>query len=97
MVVMGAMKANFWYAALAGITLILGASYTLWMYKRVVFGAVANDHVAALQDLSGREIGFMAVLAVCVLGMGIYPAPFTEVLHVSVNDLLAHVVKSKLP
>jgi NADH-quinone oxidoreductase subunit M len=97
LVVMGAVKVNFWYAALAGITLILGAAYTLWMYKRVVFGAVANDHVAALQDLSAREVLFMAVLAVCVLAMGIYPAPFTEVLHVSVADLLAHVAKSKLP
>jgi NADH-quinone oxidoreductase subunit M len=97
MVIMGAAKVNFWYAALAAGTLILGAAYTLWMYKRVVFGAVANDHVAALEDLSGREVVFMVVLAVCVLFMGIYPAPFTEVLHVSVNELLAHVAKSKLP
>jgi NADH-quinone oxidoreductase subunit M len=97
MVIMGAAKVNFWYAALAAGTLILGAAYTLWMYKRVVFGAVANDHVAALEDLSGREVLFMVVLAVCVLFMGIYPAPFTEVLHVSVNELLAHVAKSKLP
>jgi len=97
LVVMGAIKVNFWYAALAGTTLILGAAYTLWMYKRVVFGAVANDHVAALDDLNGREILIMLVLAVCVLAMGIYPAPFTEVLHVSVSDLLAHVAKTKLP
>jgi NADH-quinone oxidoreductase subunit M len=97
LVVMGAVKVNFWYAALAGTTLVLGAAYTLWMYKRVVFGAVANDHVAALDDLSAREVCFMVVLAACVLAMGIYPAPFTEVLHVSVADLLAHVAKSKLP
>lgn len=97
MVIMGAAKVNFWYAFLAAATLILGAAYTLWMYKRVVFGAVANDHVAALDDLSARETLFMVVLAICVLFMGIYPAPFTEVLHVSVNDLLAHVAKSKLP
>jgi NADH-quinone oxidoreductase subunit M len=97
MVVMGAAKVNFWYAAAAGATLILGAAYTLWMYKRVVFGAVANDRVAALEDLSSREVLFMSVLAVCVLAMGIYPAPFTEVLHVSVNDLLALAAKSKLP
>ena len=97
MVIMGAAKVNFWFAALAAGTLILGAAYTLWMYKRVVFGAVANDHVAALEDLSGRETLFMVVLALCVLVMGIYPAPFTEVLHVSVNELLAHVAKSKLP
>jgi NADH-quinone oxidoreductase subunit M len=67
------------------------------MYKRLVFGAVANDPVAALDDLAARETLFMVVLAICVLFMGIYPAPFTEVLHVSVNDLLAHVAKSKLP
>jgi len=97
LVLMGAIKVNFWYAALAGTTLILGAAYTLWMYKRVMFGAVGNDHVAALDDLNGREILIMLVLAVCVLAMGIYPAPFTEVLHVSVGDLLAHVAKSKLP
>jgi NADH-quinone oxidoreductase subunit M len=97
MVVMGAAKVSFWYAALAACTLILGAAYTLWMYKRVVFGAVANDHVAGLDDLTGREILFMVVLAACVLVMGLYPAPFTEVLHVSVSDLLAHVAKSKLP
>jgi NADH-quinone oxidoreductase subunit M len=97
MVIMSAVKVNFWYAALAGMTLVLGAAYTLWMYKRVVFGAVANDHVAALNDLSAREVVFMTVLAICVLVMGIYPAPFTEVLHVSVSDLLTHVAKSKLP
>jgi NADH-quinone oxidoreductase subunit M len=97
LVIMGSLKVNFWYAAAAATTLIWGAAYTLWMYKRVVFGAVANDHVAHLEDLSAREWIFMAVLAVCVLVMGVYPAPFTEVLHVSVNDLLAHVARSKLP
>jgi len=97
LVVMGAMKVSFWYAALAGTTLILGAAYTLWMYKRVVFGAVANDHVAGLHDLSPREISFMVVLAVCVLAMGLYPAPFTEVLHTSVKDLLSLALRSKLP
>ena len=97
MVVLSAVKVNFWYAVAAGTTLILGAAYTLWMYKRVVFGPVANDHVAALDDLTGREVIFMTVLAVCVLAMGIYPAPFTEVLHTAVSDLLVHVAKSKLP
>jgi len=96
MVLMGSVKVSFWYAALAGTTLILGAAYTLWMYKRVVFGAVANDHVAALTDLTGREVLFMTVLAIAVLAMGVYPAPFTDVLHVSVRDLLEHVAKSKL-
>jgi NADH-quinone oxidoreductase subunit M len=97
MVILAAVKANFWIGFLAAVTLILGAAYTLWMYKRVVFGAVANHHVAELEDLSGREWIFMAVLAAFVLWMGIYPAPFLEVLHTSVNDLLAHVANSKLP
>jgi NADH-quinone oxidoreductase subunit M len=97
LVIMGSLEVNFWYAALAATTLILGAAYTLWMYKRVVFGPVANEHVAALKDLSRREWLFMAVLAVCVLFMGLYPAPFVEVLRVSVNELLAHVAISKLP
>ncbi|WP_291174504.1 proton-conducting transporter membrane subunit [Hyphomicrobium sp.] len=97
MVIMGAVKVEFWYGALAATTLMLGAAYTLWMYKRVIFGAVANDHVAALEDVGGREILFLAVLAFCVLFMGLYPAPFTDVLHVGVNDLLAHVARSKLP
>ncbi|HEX6006447.1 MAG TPA: NADH-quinone oxidoreductase subunit M [Burkholderiales bacterium] len=97
LVIMGSMKVNFWYAAAASTTLILGAAYTLWMYKRVVFGAVANDHVAQLEDLNAREWIFMAVLAALVLLMGVYPAPFVDVLHVSVNDLLAHAARSKLP
>src|SRR6185503_7783176 len=67
LVILGAVKANFWYAVAAGTTLIFGAAYTLWMYKRVIFGAVANDHVAALQDLDGREFFVLAVLAVAVL------------------------------
>src|SRR5690606_39655105 len=96
LVIMGSLKVNFWYAALASLTLILGASYTLWMYKRVVFGPVGNRHVAELEDLSGREWIFMAVLAGLVLLMGVYPAPFLEGLHTSVNDLLAHVANSKL-
>jgi NADH-quinone oxidoreductase subunit M len=96
MVIMGAMKANFWLAFAAATTLIWGAAYTLWMYKRVMFGVVANDHVAALQDLNGRELLVLGLLAVAVLGMGIYPLPFTEVMHASVRDLLQHVAVSKL-
>jgi NADH-quinone oxidoreductase subunit M len=96
MVIMGAMKANFWLAFAAATTLIWGAAYTLWMYKRVIFGAVANDHVAALQDLNGRELLVLGLLAIAVLGMGIYPLPFTEVMHASVRDLLQHVSVSKL-
>ena len=97
MVLMGAIKVNFWYAFAAGSTLIFGAAYTLWMYKRVIFGAVANHHVEELTDINAREILIMSILAIFVLGMGIYPLPFGEILHASVNDLLVHVAQSKLP
>ncbi len=96
MIIMGAVKVNFWYAFAAGSTLIFGAAYTLWMYKRVIFGAVANHHVAELTDLNLREKIIFTLLAVLVLGMGVYPLPFAEILHVSVNDLLEHVAHSKL-
>jgi NADH-quinone oxidoreductase subunit M len=96
MVIMGAMKANFWLAFLAGTTLIFGAAYTLWMYKRVMFGPVANDHVAALQDLNPRELIVLGALALAVLLMGVYPLPFTEVMHGAVNDLLRHVAQPKI-
>jgi len=96
-VILGAVKANFWYAFAAATTLIFGAAYTLWMYKRVIFGAVANPHVAELADLNLREKVIFAVLAATVLGMGLYPLPFSEIMHVSVNDLLVHVARSKLP
>jgi len=97
MVILGAVKANFWYAFAAATTLVFGAAYTLWMYKRVIFGAVANSHVAKLEDMTAREIVIFAVLALAVLGMGLYPLPFSEIMHVSVNDLLVHVARSKLP
>jgi len=97
MVILGAVKSNFWYAFAAATTLIFGAAYTLWMYKRVIFGAVANSHVAELTDLTLREKVIFAILAVTVLGMGLYPLPFSEIMHVSVNDLLVHVARSKLP
>jgi len=96
MVILGAVQYNFWVAFLAATTLILGAAYTLWMYKRVVFGAVANQHVAELDDIGSREFFFLALLAICVLAMGLYPQPFTEVMHATVNDLLKHVAVSKL-
>jgi len=97
LVIMGSMKANFWYAAAAATTLIFGAAYTLWMYKRVVFGAVANDHVAALADINAREFLVLGLLAAAVLAVGVYPNPLAEVLHASVNDLLAYATRSKLP
>jgi NADH-quinone oxidoreductase subunit M len=91
MVIMGAMKANFWIAFAAATTLVLGAAYTLWMYKRVIFGAVANSHVGALKDLNPREFIVLGALASAVLFMGVYPRPFTEVMHGSVNELLRHI------
>ncbi|AWI80173.1 MAG: NADH-quinone oxidoreductase subunit M [Betaproteobacteria bacterium HGW-Betaproteobacteria-13] len=96
MVVLGAVQFNFWVAFLAATTLIVGAAYTLWMYKRVVFGPVANDHVAKLDDINGREFAFLGILALFVLAMGLYPFPFTEVMHASVDELLRHVAVSKL-
>jgi NADH-quinone oxidoreductase subunit M len=95
-VILAAVKYNFWIGAAAATTLIFGAAYTLWMYKRVIFGDVANPEVAALHDLNRREFLVLALLAAAVLGMGLYPAPFTEVMHASVNDLLKHVAASKL-
>ena len=96
-VILGAVKYNFWIGLLAASTLVLGAAYTLWMYKRVVFGAVANEKVAGLADIDTREFFLLAALAACVLAMGLYPFPFTEVMHTSVNQLLEHVVAGKLP
>ena len=96
MVIMGATKFNFWIGFLAASTLIFGAAYTLWMVKRVIFGDIANDHVRELTDINGREFLFLSLLAVAVLAMGIYPAPFTDIMHASVADLLKHVAVSKL-
>jgi NADH-quinone oxidoreductase subunit M len=96
MVILGAMQANFWLAFAAATTLVFGAAYTLWMVKRVVFGAVANDHVAALKDLEPRELVVLGLLAAAVLAMGVYPLPLTEVMHASVDELLRHVAQPKL-
>jgi len=96
MVILGAMKVNFWYAFIASTTLILGAAYSLWMVKRVIFGEIANDNVRGLTDINAREMSILAVLAVLVLFMGIYPKPFTDVMHVSVDALLKHVSMGKL-
>jgi NADH-quinone oxidoreductase subunit M len=96
MVILGAVKYNFWIAAIASTTLIFGAAYSLWMYKRVVFGAVANDEVAQLEDVDAREFWMLALLAVAVLGMGLWPRPFTDVSEASVRALLEHVAVSKI-
>ncbi|SOD41263.1 NADH-quinone oxidoreductase subunit M [Nitrosovibrio sp. Nv4] len=95
-VIMAAVKVNFWYAFFAATTLITGAAYTLWMYKRVIFGAVVHPAVEGMQDIGRREILILAVLAAAVLGMGLYPLPLMEVMHTTVDDLLAHVSRSKL-
>jgi len=96
LVILGAFQANFWYAFLAATTLIFGAAYTLWMYKRVIFGDVANKHVADLTDISPREGLFLGILAVAVLLMGLWPAPFLDVIHTSVDHLLRQAATSKL-
>jgi NADH-quinone oxidoreductase subunit M len=96
LVVLGAVKVSFWYAFLAATTLVFGAAYTLWMVKRVVYGEVANEGVAALRDVNARELLFLVLLAACVLGMGIYPQPFAEVMNPTIEELLRHVAISKL-
>ena len=96
MVVMGAIKVNFWYAFLAGTTLIFGAAYTLWMVKRVLYGEVANENVAALRDVGPRELVFLVLLAVCVLALGLYPKPLADVMNPTIQQLLAHIAESKL-
>ena len=95
MVILASFKANFWFAFAGATTLILGAAYTLWMVKRVVYGPVANDKVAALKDINAREFLVLGVLAVMVLLFGVWPAPLLDVMHATVEHLLEHVV-SKL-
>jgi NADH-quinone oxidoreductase subunit M len=97
MVILGAVKFNFWIGLIAGTTLIFGAAYSLWMYKRVVFGEVANRHVAALADVNGREFLILLLLAAAVMWMGLYPKPVTDLMDASVANLLKHVAESKLP
>ena len=97
LVIMGAIQVNFWYALLAATSLVFGAAYTLWMVKRVFFGVVSNDHVAHLTDITLREKLIFSILAICVLGMGVYPLPFSEMMHTSVHDLIAHINNSKIP
>ncbi len=97
MVILGAVQFNFWVGLMAATALIFGAAYSLWMVKRVIFGDVANKHVAELTDLNKREFFMLGVLALAVLYMGLYPAPFTDTMQTSVADLLKHVAASKLP
>jgi NADH-quinone oxidoreductase subunit M len=96
-VILGAVKYDFLIGALAATTLVLGAAYSLWMYKRVIFGEIANERVRALADIDGREFLMLALLAGAVLWLGVYPKPFTDLMQASVADLLAHVAQSKLP
>ncbi|MET0918152.1 MAG: NADH-quinone oxidoreductase subunit M [Burkholderiales bacterium] len=96
LVILAAVKVNFWLGFLAATTMILGAAYTLWMYKRVIFGPVANDHVKSLSDLNRREFWLLGSVALLVLWMGVWPKPFIDVMQVTVTDLLTHVARSKL-
>jgi len=96
MVILGVMQANIWYAVLAGTTLIVGAAYTLWMVKRVFWGEVTNPAVATLSDINAREFGILAILAVAVVAMGLYPQPVIDIMHVSIEHLLNQALTSKL-
>jgi len=97
LVILASFKANFWYAVLAGTTLILGAAYTLWLVKRVVFGPVANDDVARLEDLNPREFLVLGVLAVSVLALGLFPGPLVRTMETSMHHLLEQILTSKIP
>ena len=96
LVILAAFKASFWYAFLAALTLILGAAYTLWLVKRVVFGPVGNDHVAQLQDLNGREFLVLGVLAIAVLALGLWPAPLLDVMRPTLEQLVQQMMMTKL-
>jgi NADH-quinone oxidoreductase subunit M len=96
MVILASFKANFWIAFLAATTLILGAAYTLWMVKRVVYGDITNDAVRALKDINSREFFFLSLLAITVLFFGLYPAPLLDVMDASVANLVQHITTSKL-
>ena len=96
MVILGSVKVNFWIGMAAASALIFGAAYSLWMFKRVYLGPVANDHVKHLKDINSREFLFLSLLAIAILYMGLYPKPFTDVMDVSVAELLKHVAMTKL-
>jgi NADH-quinone oxidoreductase subunit M len=95
-VILGAVKANFWLGVAAATALIWGAAYTLWMMKRVYLGPVTNDKVRKLTDINAREFLMLALLAIAVLYMGLYPKPFTDVMNVTVADFLKHMATPKL-
>jgi NADH-quinone oxidoreductase subunit M len=97
MVILGAVHFNFWVGLLAATALILGAAYSLWMVKRVIFGEIVHQHVAELEDINQREFAMLAILALFTLAMGIYPKPFTDAMHLSLAHLLEHVAISKIP
>ena len=97
MVILASYKANFWFAFLAATTLILGAAYSLWLVKRVIFGAVVNEGVRGLEDVNKREFVILASLAGVVLLFGIWPEPLVEVMHASIDNLIVQVSTSKLP
>jgi len=96
MVILASFKASFWIAFLAALTLILGAAYTLWMIKRVVFGEIANDNVKALTDINKREFLFLSLLAIAVLVLGLWPDPLVNVMHATIDNLLNHITISKI-
>ena len=96
MVIIASFKANFWFAFLAASTLVLGAAYTLWMVKRVIYGEVANDKVAELEDLNMREFVVLGVLAVAVLVIGLWPAPLVDMMNVTIDQLIQQIGHSKL-
>jgi NADH-quinone oxidoreductase subunit M len=96
LVILAAFKANVWYAILAATTLVLGAAYTLWLIKRVIFGAVANEKVAALKDLDGREYLVLGALAIAVLFIGMWPAPLLDATRVSMQHLAQQLLVSKI-
>jgi NADH-quinone oxidoreductase subunit M len=97
LVILGAAQTNFLFALLAGSTLVLGAAYNLWLYKRVIYGKVANDNVAGLKDVNGREMLMLGMVALFVLALGLWPLPLLESMQVSVDHLLVQVSQSKLP
>jgi NADH-quinone oxidoreductase subunit M len=97
MVILASFQANFWYAFMAGLTLILGAAYSLWLVKRVIFGDVGNNEVAMLEDINAREALVLGTIAVAVLLVGLWPEPLVDLMHASVDSLLQHIQQSKIP